>query len=374
MTTVPALGGVAPVSVLDCAALVRAFPWESTAFGPIAGWDPVVASTVDLVLACPIPMVFAWGDDYLLIYNDAYADVLGHAHPKALGHPAAKVFGELWDAPGIGNVIDDVYATGRPFLEAEAQISLPRGPAFFTRGHSAVRDRHGAIAGVLTVAAETTQVTRRLQSLGELTAKLAGALTLDDVARVVLAYAMASFEVDHCAFAVDDGGAWRYVRRIRGEMLDETDERLPPLWKRIPAESQSPLVQAAQTGRAAFTPDGAPLAQVASDRHERRIRALAALPLRAPSLIGALTMGYRAPHTWLPAGSRPSTARPSYCSAACSRSICPSWTGSASPPGTTWASTATPRVAISTTHSSCPVAGSPWCSATWPATTYARRQ
>jgi serine phosphatase RsbU (regulator of sigma subunit)/anti-sigma regulatory factor (Ser/Thr protein kinase) len=301
MSTVPAQGGVAPVHVLDCAALVRAFPWESTALGPIPGWDPVVHSTVDLLLACPIPMVFAWGDDYLLVYNDAYADVLGPAHPKALGRPAAKVFGELWDAPGVGNVIDDVYTTGRPYLEAETQLVLPRGPAFFTRGHSAVRDRHGAIAGVLTVAAETTQVTRRLQSLGELTAKLAGALTIDDVARVVLAYAMASFEADLCVFAVDDGGAWRYVRRIRGEMLDETDERLPPLWKRIPSESQSPLVRAAQTGRASFTPDGVPLAQEESDRHERRIRALAALPLRTPSLIGALTMGYRTPHTWLPA-------------------------------------------------------------------------
>ena len=68
-----------------------------------------------------------------------------------------------------------------------------------------MHDRHGAVIGVLTVAAETTQVTRRLQSLGELTARLACALTLDDVARVVLAYAMASFDVDHVSFAVDDG-------------------------------------------------------------------------------------------------------------------------------------------------------------------------
>jgi len=41
--------------------------------------------------------------------------------------------------------------------------------------------------------------------LGDLTALLATALTIDDVARVVLAYAMTSFDVDHCVFAVDDG-------------------------------------------------------------------------------------------------------------------------------------------------------------------------
>jgi serine phosphatase RsbU (regulator of sigma subunit)/anti-sigma regulatory factor (Ser/Thr protein kinase) len=288
---------MSPSPVHDCAALVRAYPWETTSLGPRDRWDPLIRATVEVVLASPVPMAFAHGEDYVLVYNDAYAEVLGGKHPGALARPAADVFGELWLAPGVGAVIDDVYRTGRPFLEPETQV----GTAFFTRGHSAVRDRDGVIAGVLTVAAETTQVTQRLQSLGELTARLAGALTIDDVARVVLRYAMASFDVDHCVFAVDDGSAYRCVRRIRGEMLDEADERLPPLWKRVPADNRSPLGDAARTGRASFLPDGEPLKDVASDRHERRVRALAALPLRTPSLHGALTMGYRTAHKWLPA-------------------------------------------------------------------------
>jgi serine phosphatase RsbU (regulator of sigma subunit)/anti-sigma regulatory factor (Ser/Thr protein kinase) len=281
----------------DCAALVRAYPWEKTPLGPLDGWDPLIRATVEVVLASPVPMAFAYGEEFVLVYNDAYAEVLGGRHPDALGRPAAEVFGELWLAPGVGAVIDDVYRTGQPFLEPETQV----GTAFFTRGHSAVRDGDGGIVGVLTVAAETTQVTQRLQSLGELTARLAGALTIDDVARVVLRYAMASFDVDHCVFAVDDGSAYRYVRRIRGEMLDEADERLPPLWKRVSGETESPLSTAARTGVASFLPDGEPLKDVASDRHERRVRALAALPLRTPSLHGALTMGYRTKHMWLPA-------------------------------------------------------------------------
>jgi serine phosphatase RsbU (regulator of sigma subunit)/anti-sigma regulatory factor (Ser/Thr protein kinase) len=302
MTSLPVQADVTP----GCAELVHAFDWSTTPLGAIDRWDPMVRATVDVILASPVPMALAYGDDLILIYNNAYAEIIGAGHPAALGRPAAEAFAELWGSPGVGAVIDEVYRSGEPFLEPETQIAVhsPSGrvdQAFFTRGHSVVRDQHGEIVGVLTVAAETTQVTRRLQSLGQLTSRLAGALTLDDVARVVLTYAMTSFDVDHCTFAVDDGAAWRYVRRIRGEMLDEADERLPPVWKRISIELESPLGVAAQTGHPSFQSDGEPLRQVATDRHERRIRALAALPLRTPSLHGALTMGYRSAHVWLPA-------------------------------------------------------------------------
>jgi serine phosphatase RsbU (regulator of sigma subunit)/anti-sigma regulatory factor (Ser/Thr protein kinase) len=307
MTALPPQAGVEPLGIHDCAELVRLHPWEHTTLGPRQRWDPDLRAIVEVVLHSPVPMCLAYGDDLVLIYNDAYAELLGAMHPEALGAASAVAFAEAWASPEVGEVIEQVYRTGEPLLEAEIHLPLRRGPgghveqAFFTRGHSAVLDRHGGVAGVLTVTAETTQVTRRLQSLGELTARLAGALTLDDVARVVLAYAMASFDVDHASFAVDDAGAWRSVRRVRGEILDETDERLPPLWRRLGVDHPSPLVTAASTGMATFTPDGRPLLPVAADRHEERIRALAALPLRAPSLHGALTIAYREPHAWLPA-------------------------------------------------------------------------
>ncbi|HEU4349642.1 MAG TPA: GAF domain-containing SpoIIE family protein phosphatase, partial [Actinoplanes sp.] len=304
-TALPGKAAAAPHGIPSCTELVDRTAWERTPLGPISDWDPMIRAAVQVMLASPMPMTFAYGEDYLLVYNDAYADVIGARHPAAFGRPAAEVFGELWRTPGVGGVIDDVFHSGRPNLEAETQVAVPRGDsgrveqAFFTRGHSVVRDSRGRVAGVLTVAAETTQVIHRLQSLGELTSRLAGALTIDDVARVVLSYGIATFDVDHCVFAVADGGTYRYVRRIRGEMLDEADERLPPVWKQVP--SDAPLVTVAESGRPTFQPDGTPLARVASDRHERRIRALAALPFRAPSVRGALTMGYRTAHTWLPA-------------------------------------------------------------------------
>ncbi|MEV4275462.1 ATP-binding SpoIIE family protein phosphatase [Actinoplanes xinjiangensis] len=304
ITTLPLQTAGVQHTGLGCSALVHSFDWSTTSLGPITGWDPAVRAAVELALSSPVPMLLTLGDDFVVIYNDAYAEVLDALHPAALGRPAAAAFGAAWDQPGLGGVIQQVHRTGRSILEPESQVQVAPGrtePAFYTRGHSVVRTSRGVVAGVLTVAAETTHVIHRLQSLGELTARLAGALTIDDVTRVVLTYAMASFDLDHCVLAVDEGLTYRYVRRIRGEMLDEVDERLPPVWRRISADRAAPAVAAAETGRATFVADGEPLAAVAADRHERRVRSLAALPLRTPSLRGALTVGFRRAHTWLPA-------------------------------------------------------------------------
>ena len=56
-----------------------------------------------------------------------------------------------------------------------------------------------------------------------------------------------------------------------------------------------------RTGRARYVADGQPLRDSAADRHDEKVRALAALPLRTPSLRGALTFGRRSPHPWSPA-------------------------------------------------------------------------
>ena len=127
MTTLPDRTGVVTQRPPGCAELVAAHPWETTSLGPMAGWDPVVSATVEVVLASPVPMALAYGDDYVLIYNDAYAEVIGAKHPAAMGRPAADVFGDLWQTPGVGGVIDDVYRSGQSYLEAEAQVSVARG-------------------------------------------------------------------------------------------------------------------------------------------------------------------------------------------------------------------------------------------------------
>ncbi|WP_319458548.1 SpoIIE family protein phosphatase [Micromonospora sp. RTP1Z1] len=286
------------------AAAVLAHPWSGTSLGAPEGWDPAVRAVVDLVLESPVPMALFYGDDLVLLYNDGYAELIGARHPEALGRPAAEVFADTWHEPGAGEVLERAYRRGESFLEREAVLPADRHlvgggePAVFTRGHSPVRDSHGRIIGVLTVAAQTTQVTQQLQSLSDFAAALSGTLTLDDVARVTLRYAINSFDADRVAFVVDEGGNWRMVRRIRGELLDEADERLPPLWRRAPADSPGPVVVTARSGVPCYVGDGQPLREIAVDRHDQKIRALAALPLRSSVIRGALVVGYQIPHTW----------------------------------------------------------------------------
>ncbi|MEU4781760.1 SpoIIE family protein phosphatase [Micromonospora sp. NPDC023633] len=291
-------------SASGMAATVLRHDWGGTPLGPWPAWDPAVRAATEMLLASPVPMALTLGDDHLLVYNDAYAELIGDRHPDAVGRPAAEVFAESWPLPGVGDAIEHTYRSGEPFLEKETTLPLHRRPGLveqsvFTRGYSPVRDGAGRIVGVLTVAAETTQVTQQLQSLSDFAAALAGTLTLDDVARVALRYAITAFDADRVSFAVDEGGGgWRMVRRIRGELMDEADERLPPLWRRIPPDWQGPVVTAARSGVPHFVDDGQPLREIAVDRHDQKVRALAAVPLRASVVRGGLTVGYQVPHVW----------------------------------------------------------------------------
>lgn len=287
-------------------AAVLAHPWAATPLGAPESWDPAVRAVIDLVLASPVPMALFYGEDLVLLYNDGYAELIGARHPDALGRPAAQVYADVWHEAGAGEVLERTYRRGEPFLEREAVLPVDRQhggtePAVFTRGYSPVRDSSGRIIGVLTVAAQTTQVTQQLQSLSDFAAALSGTLTLDDVARVTLRYCLHAFDADRVSFLVDEGSAWRMVRRIRGELLDEADERLPPLWRRLPADSAVPIVVPARSGVPSFLADGHPLRETATDRHDQKVRALASLPLRSTVVRGALSVGYQAKHPWSPA-------------------------------------------------------------------------
>ncbi len=297
-----------PQDSVHAAELLTRYPWHLTSLGPREAWDTALAATVDLVMGSPIAMVLLYGAERVLLYNDAYAELLGDSHPAAFGTAAAMEGDAGWSMSAVGPAVNDVFRTGQPYLEAEQALPRPTSGygrnAFFTRGYSAVRGTTGDILGVLGVVADTSRATRRMQQFGELTTALAGAVTLDDVARTTLRHTLAAFDADYVSFAVDDGtGGWRTVRRNVGELIEEADERLPPLWHTVQAGSSVPLVQAAGDGVARYlaNADLASYGIRGADRYAARLRAVAALPLRAASLRGAMTIGYTTDHPFLPA-------------------------------------------------------------------------
>jgi hypothetical protein len=281
----PHMPGPAPM-----AEILGAIRWDATVLGARQGWDPVVAGVVDLMLASGVAMALCYGDDQVLLYNDRYAILLGGHHPSALVRPARQVFADVWGNAGTAKAIAEVYRTGEPFVDTvkppPADAADAATGVFFTHSFSAVRDSKQRVVAVLAIvidSVQTTESTRRLYDLRELTAALARAVTLDDVARITLRHAIAAFDVDHVAVALEEGRGWRAVRRVRVDTLDEADERLPPLWRRFPVDAPLPMIRAATAGTALFL-TGTDLHEYqhhATDRHDRSLQALAALPLPA---------------------------------------------------------------------------------------------
>lgn len=289
--------------------LVREHRWSSTPLGPRESWDSGWAAIVDLVLSSDVAMALCYGDDGVLLYNDSYAALLGTSHPWAFGRPAIDVFTKVRGTDAEPAALAEVRRTGRPFVEIGRP--LPSADAESTVGtyvvhsYSAVRDSEGRVCAVLAVVTDSVQATastRQLHDLRELTAALAHTVTLDDVVRVTMRHAVTAFEVDHVALAVADGHEWRAVRQARGDAVDEADLRLPPLWHRFPADAPLPMVRAATSGRPMYLSD-ADLAEFrphATDRHDRSLQALAALPLPVGRVRGSVVFAYQRPYRWSP--------------------------------------------------------------------------
>src|SRR5664279_1582408 len=138
---------------------------------------------VELCLDSGFPMVVCWGADLVLLYNDAYIALLGaDLHPRALGRPAQEIWQDAWSTSGP--FLAEVMERGRSVRRDDMQMVLERNgypeECYFTFSQSPIRHPDGSVAGVFTVAAETTgHVLHRrrlgvIQALGTLSAIHAG--------------------------------------------------------------------------------------------------------------------------------------------------------------------------------------------------------
>ncbi|MCZ0961050.1 PAS domain S-box protein [Paracoccus benzoatiresistens] len=141
----------------EMARRIREQDWTATPLGPVRYWPQGLRAVVDLVLGSGFPMVALWGPELVQIYNDGFRLIMGEKHPAGLGQPAKACWPEAWhlNAP----IYDRVW-TGESVTYEDALYPITRHGAlvnaWFTLSYSPLRDKAGAVAGVLVTVVEVT--------------------------------------------------------------------------------------------------------------------------------------------------------------------------------------------------------------------------
>jgi PAS domain S-box-containing protein len=140
------------------AALIANHDWSQSPLGPPERWPQSLRSAVSIVLNAPMPMMLMWGKEGATIYNDAEAEVL---RPYGLP-PMGRSASENW--PDLAGFLEPVIAqvlTGRSLEYRDQKFTLKRGArkrsSWYDLTYSPVLDEDGRPAGVLAIAAETTE-------------------------------------------------------------------------------------------------------------------------------------------------------------------------------------------------------------------------
>ena len=152
----------------NTADLIRTFPWEQTALGPLQAWPAILKTTVGAILRSPVPIVTLWGDDGFMIYNDAYSGFAGARHPRLLGSKVREGWPEVAD---FNDHMMKLVMQGDTLSYVDQELTLHRSgvpeQVWMNLDYSPIVDEHGGIVGVLAVVVETTVKVRTESALRE---------------------------------------------------------------------------------------------------------------------------------------------------------------------------------------------------------------
>lgn len=183
---------------------IRRHDWTSTPLGPLADWPETLTTTVSIVLSSRFPQALFWGPELTTLYNDAFAPILGNK-PEALGRPLNETWREIWDQ--ILPFVEAAFAGQATFLEDFPVVVERSGQperATFTFCYSPVRDRTGAIVGMLDTVMDTTASTTsasRLAFLDELSKALIQAEDGQAIMATTTRMAAQHLGASNCAYA-----------------------------------------------------------------------------------------------------------------------------------------------------------------------------
>jgi PAS domain S-box-containing protein len=212
---------------------------------------------VEVIRRAPAFMVVLRGPDYVLeLVNDAYQQLIGHR--DVAGKP---LFDAVPEARGQGfeELLDQVLATGEPFTGRGLPVRLERTPGappeerIIDLAYVPLTEADGARTGIVVLGTDVTEqvlgrqeierARDRAERLQALTAALAGARTLDDVANVVVADMVVALGARTGALAgrAPDGEGLLLLRTIGFPDPVESGVR------RQPMDLQSPLIECYRT-------------------------------------------------------------------------------------------------------------------------------
>ncbi|MDT7827978.1 ATP-binding protein [Pricia sp. S334] len=149
--------------------IIRDKNWASTELGIPENWPLALKFAIGTMLKTAFPNFIFWGKDYRCFYNDAYRPSLGieGKHPFILGQKAEDAWPEIIDT--IKPLLDSVWETGEPTWSENQLIPFYRNGRieniYWTFSYSALINDDGAIGGILTTCAETTEAVENLQKL-----------------------------------------------------------------------------------------------------------------------------------------------------------------------------------------------------------------
>jgi PAS domain S-box-containing protein len=170
----------------EMGARMRAHDWSTSPLGAPETWPQSLKTVIRILLTSRYQMWMGWGPDLSFFYNDAYRPTLGIKHAWALGTPAREVWKEIW--PDIGPRIEHVLKSGEATWDEGLLLFLQRSgypeETYHTFSYSPLSNDEGEVVGMLCVVTEETERVigeRRLASLRELSAEIAGNNTQADV-------------------------------------------------------------------------------------------------------------------------------------------------------------------------------------------------
>jgi PAS domain S-box-containing protein len=243
-------------------ALMRALNWAETPVGPLAAWPQSLRTSVSICLSSRFPMIIFWGPELVQFYNDAYRPILGTKHPAAMGQPARECWPEIWDV--VGPMLQGVLQSGEATWSDDQLLLMDRfgflEETYFTFSYSAIRDETGGVGGVFCAVTETTGRVvgeRRLRTLRELSARMAGATTAEQACeRAMSALRDNPADLPFAVLYLPDDTAM-HAHRVAGMAATDGTINVPATigFAQDNQEASDPLAEVIRGGRAVAVQD-----------------------------------------------------------------------------------------------------------------------